>query len=112
MKTHGDPTTSARRLGPRPSAEPERARAARRKGWAILAALLALSKRIQGGLLVTANTFRHPAVLAKMCTTIDRISNGRLDVGISAGWRPSTASSAWCSRPSATASGCSTRRAR
>lgn len=56
------------------------------EGWTILAALLALSKQIRGGLLVTANTFRHPAVLAKMCTTIDRISNGRLDVGIGAGW--------------------------
>ena len=49
------------------------------EGWTILAALLALSKQIRGGLLVTANTFRHPAVLAKMATTIDRISNGRLD---------------------------------
>ena len=47
------------------------------EGWTILAALLALSKKIRGGLLVTANTFRHPAVLAKMATTIDRISGGR-----------------------------------
>jgi F420-dependent oxidoreductase-like protein len=56
------------------------------EGWTILAALLALSSRIRGGLLVTANTFRHPAVLAKMATTVDRISGGRLDVGLGAGW--------------------------
>src|SRR3954453_3367362 len=93
------------------------------EGWTILAALLALSSRIRGGLLVTANTFRHPAVLAKMATTIDRISNGRLDVGIGAGWmeagpragwgprgwRPKPASSAWSCPRSATPCGCSTR---
>ncbi len=56
------------------------------EGWTILAALLALSSRIRGGLMVTANTFRHPGVLAKMVTTIDRISNGRVEVGLGAGW--------------------------
>jgi F420-dependent oxidoreductase-like protein len=56
------------------------------EGWTILTALLAQSKTIRGGLLVTSNTFRHPSVLAKMCTTIDRISGGRLDVGLGAGW--------------------------
>jgi F420-dependent oxidoreductase-like protein len=56
------------------------------EGWTALAALLALTKRIRGGLMVTSNTFRHPAVLAKMATTVDIISNGRLDVGLGAGW--------------------------
>lgn len=56
------------------------------EGWSILAALLALTRRIRGGLMVTANTFRHPAVLAKMATTVDRISGGRLEVGLGAGW--------------------------
>lgn len=56
------------------------------EGWTILAALLALTRRLRGGLMVTANTFRHPAVLAKMATTIDRISGGRLEVGLGAGW--------------------------
>lgn len=56
------------------------------EGWTILAALLALTRRIRGGLMVTANTFRHPAVLAKMATTIDRMSGGRLEVGLGAGW--------------------------
>jgi F420-dependent oxidoreductase-like protein len=56
------------------------------EGWTALAALLALTKRIRGGLMVTSNTFRHPAVLAKMATTVDVISGGRLEVGIGAGW--------------------------
>ncbi|MCC7371683.1 MAG: LLM class F420-dependent oxidoreductase [Chloroflexi bacterium] len=56
------------------------------EGWSILAALLALSKSIRGGLLVTSNTFRHPSLLAKIATTIDRISGGRVEVGLGAGW--------------------------
>ena len=56
------------------------------EGWTALAALLAQTGRIRGGLMVSSNTFRHPSVLAKMATTIDRISSGRLEVGIGAGW--------------------------
>ena len=56
------------------------------EGWTVLAALLAQTRRIRGGLMVTANTFRHPGVLAKIATTIDRISNGRVEVGLGAGW--------------------------
>lgn len=56
------------------------------EGWTILAALLAQTERVRGGLMVTANTFRHPGVLAKMATTIDRLSGGRLEVGLGAGW--------------------------
>ena len=56
------------------------------EGWMALAALLALTTRIRGGLMVSSNTFRHPSVLAKMATTVDIISGGRLDVGIGAGW--------------------------
>ena len=56
------------------------------EGWTALAALLALTRRIRGGLMVTANTFRHPGVLAKMATTVDRISGGRLLMGLGAGW--------------------------
>ena len=56
------------------------------EGWTILAALLAQTERIRGGLMVTCNTFRHPGVLAKMATTVDIISGGRLELGIGAGW--------------------------
>jgi F420-dependent oxidoreductase-like protein len=60
--------------------------AAEEEGWTLLAALLAQTRRIRGGLMVSANTFRHPALLAKMATTVDRISGGRLEVGLGAGW--------------------------
>lgn len=56
------------------------------EGWTVLTALLVQSRRIRGGLMVTANTFRHPALLAKIATTLDRISGGRVEVGLGAGW--------------------------
>jgi F420-dependent oxidoreductase-like protein len=56
------------------------------EGWTVLTALLVQTRRIRGGLLVTANTFRHPALLAKIATTVDVISDGRLEVGLGAGW--------------------------
>ena len=52
----------------------------------LLAALAAETKRLRLGLMVTGNTYRHPAVLAKIAATVDVISNGRLDFGIGAGW--------------------------
>ena len=36
--------------------------------------------------MVTGNTYRHPAALAKIAATVDVISGGRLDFGIGAGW--------------------------
>jgi len=56
------------------------------EAWSTLAALLARTSTIRGGVLVSANTFRHPAVLAKMAATIDRMSGGRLEVGLGAAW--------------------------
>lgn len=56
------------------------------EGWATLAALAAETSRIRLGLMVTGNTYRHPAVLASIAATIDIVSNGRLDIGIGAGW--------------------------
>ena len=38
------------------------------------------------GLMVTGNTYRHPAVLAKMAATVDIIAHGRLNFGIGTGW--------------------------
>jgi len=55
------------------------------ESWTALAGLAALTSRIRIGLLVTSNTFRHPALLAKEAVTVDHISNGRLEIGIGAG---------------------------
>ena len=55
-------------------------------GWTVLAAWAALLPRTRLGLLVSANTFRHPAVVAKMATTIDHVSSGRAILGLGAGW--------------------------
>jgi F420-dependent oxidoreductase-like protein len=55
-------------------------------GWTMLGALAAETQRIRLGLMVTGNTYRHPAVLAKIATTVDVLSNGRLDFGVGAGW--------------------------
>lgn len=56
------------------------------EGWTLLAAYAAQTSRIRVGLMVTGNTYRHPAVLANIGATLDVISNGRLDMGIGAGW--------------------------
>jgi F420-dependent oxidoreductase-like protein len=56
------------------------------EGWTLLGALAAQTNRLRIGLMVTGNTYRHPAVLANIATTVDIISHGRLDFGIGAGW--------------------------
>lgn len=58
------------------------------EGWTLLAALAAQTQRLRLGLLVTSNRFRPPAFLAKIATTVDIVSGGRLDFGIGAGSRP------------------------
>jgi len=57
------------------------------EGWTALAALAALVPRVRVGLMVGGNTYRHPAVVAKMATTIDHISGGRAVIGLGAGWQ-------------------------
>lgn len=59
------------------------------EGWTLLSALAARTSRMRIGLLVTSNRFRPPAMLAKIATTVDIVSGGRLDFGIGAGSRPS-----------------------
>ena len=55
--------------------------------WSVLAALAATVPRVRLGALVAGNTYRHPAVLAKQAITIDHVSDGRLVLGIGAGWQ-------------------------
>ena len=56
------------------------------EGWLVLTAWAQATQRIRIGLMVGANTFREPTLVAKMATTLDHISNGRAILGIGAAW--------------------------
>jgi alkanesulfonate monooxygenase SsuD/methylene tetrahydromethanopterin reductase-like flavin-dependent oxidoreductase (luciferase family) len=56
------------------------------EGWQLLAAWGALTSRVRVGLLVSGNTHRHPALLAKMAITLDHITHGRAVLGLGAAW--------------------------
>ncbi|MDQ3613411.1 MAG: LLM class flavin-dependent oxidoreductase [Chloroflexota bacterium] len=56
------------------------------EAWTLLAALATKTTKARLGVLVSSNTFRHPALLAKQAVTIDHISNGRMELGVGAGW--------------------------
>ncbi len=58
------------------------------EGWTLATALLARTERLRVGHLVLCNNFRHPAVLARMATTLDIISGGRLEFGLGSGSDP------------------------
>ena len=52
----------------------------------MLAALSGIVHRLRLGVMVTGNTYRHPAVLANMASTLDVASGGRLEIGLGTGW--------------------------
>src|SRR6202034_2028170 len=54
--------------------------------WGTLCALAAVTSTLRLGTLVSPATFRHPSELAKLVTTADRISDGRVELGLGAGW--------------------------
>ncbi len=56
------------------------------EGWLTLAAWAATTERVRLGLMVGANPYRNPALVAKMATTLDHISHGRAILGIGAAW--------------------------
>ena len=55
--------------------------------WTTLSALAVAVTRIGLGTLVLGNTYRHPAVVANMAASLDQVSNGRLLLGLGAGWQ-------------------------
>src|SRR2546425_8683604 len=56
------------------------------EGWLTLAAWAALTRRVTVGLMVGANTFRKPGLMAKLATTLDHVSGGRAIPGIGGAW--------------------------
>jgi F420-dependent oxidoreductase-like protein len=56
------------------------------EGWITLTALAHATTRVRLGTLVTGIHYRHPAVLANMASTLDLVCDGRLELGLGAGW--------------------------
>jgi alkanesulfonate monooxygenase SsuD/methylene tetrahydromethanopterin reductase-like flavin-dependent oxidoreductase (luciferase family) len=55
--------------------------------WTVMSALATQTTKIRIGSMVLCNNYRHPAVLAKMISSLDHISGGRFDFGYGAGWK-------------------------
>jgi probable F420-dependent oxidoreductase len=55
--------------------------------WALLPALAAVTERVRIGTLVSPTSVHHPALLAKRAATLDRLSGGRMVLGLGAGWQ-------------------------
>ena len=56
------------------------------EAYTLLSAIASVTSKLRIGQVVTCNSYRHPSLLAKMTSTLDAISNGRLEFGIGAGW--------------------------
>ncbi|HSF87034.1 MAG TPA: TIGR03560 family F420-dependent LLM class oxidoreductase [Acidimicrobiia bacterium] len=56
------------------------------EAWTLLASLAATTRRLRLGVMVSSNTFRHPALLAHMAASVDNVAAGRLEIGLGAGW--------------------------
>lgn len=65
---------------------PEPSREATHEAWTLMAAFAAVTGRVRLGQMCTCMTYRDPAYLAKVAATIDIVSEGRIEMGIGAGW--------------------------
>jgi alkanesulfonate monooxygenase SsuD/methylene tetrahydromethanopterin reductase-like flavin-dependent oxidoreductase (luciferase family) len=59
------------------------------EAWTVMAALAAITERVEIGPLVACTSFHSPAMIAKKAATLDEVSNGRLILGLGAGWNES-----------------------
>lgn len=65
---------------------PEPTEEATHEAWTLMAAFAAVTGRVRLGQMCTCMSYRNPAYLAKVAATVDIVSEGRLEMGIGAGW--------------------------